>query len=231
MEDLSSSHQTDIWAVVPIKEIVDAKQRLRHALSAELRQKLALAMAEDVLTALSGVDLAGIAVVTTDPAIIDLACRYSARLITDAQQGETAAVNSAARTLALESQAGILVVPADVPLITVQEIQALLDLHRNSPDFIIVPAHDELGSNAVLCSPPNAVSLEFGNDSFARHLVAARRRGVAPKVARLPGIGLDIDHPRDLAKFMQTPSRTRSYSMLKDAGVSARESWLDMVHV
>jgi 2-phospho-L-lactate guanylyltransferase len=220
-----------IWAVVPIKETAGAKQRLAQALSVELRRSLALAMAEDVLAALAAADLAGIAVVTTDPAVADLARRFFARIIDDPSQGETIAVNSAARILAREGHRAILVVPADIPLVTESEIERLIDLHQTCPEFIIAPAHDELGSNAVLCAPPTAVPLEFGDNSFVRHLETARRRGITPKIVHLPGIGLDIDHPRDLARFMQTPSQTRTYAMLKDAGTFTPERWLDMAHV
>ena len=66
---------------------------------------------------------------------------------------------------------------------------------RDAPSFTIVPAHDELGSNAVLCAPPFAVPLRFGDDSYFPHLMAARRQGIEPTIVRLPGIGLDIDHP------------------------------------
>ena len=43
----------DVWAIVPIKEIVFAKQRLAKALSPARRQELAVAMFEDVMQALS----------------------------------------------------------------------------------------------------------------------------------------------------------------------------------
>jgi 2-phospho-L-lactate guanylyltransferase len=59
---------SSIWAVVPIKETGDAKQRLARFVPAHLRPGLALAMAEDVLAALAAAQgLAGIMVVTADP--------------------------------------------------------------------------------------------------------------------------------------------------------------------
>ena len=44
-----------------------------------------------------------------------------------------------------------------------------------APSFTIVPAHDDLGSNTIVCSPPDAVPLRFGEDSF----YPASRRGAS----------------------------------------------------
>jgi 2-phospho-L-lactate/phosphoenolpyruvate guanylyltransferase len=89
------------------------------------------------------------------------------------------------------------------------------------PSFTIVPAHDELGSNAVLCAPPFSVPLRFGDNSYFPHLMAARRQGIEPTVVRLPGIGLDIDHPADLRAFMAARPRkpTRTLALLERLGL------------
>jgi 2-phospho-L-lactate/phosphoenolpyruvate guanylyltransferase len=211
----------DIWAVVPIKETAQAKQRLEDAVPAELKPRLALAMAEDVLAALaSSSGLTGIAVVTVDAAASEMARRYGARVLAEgARDGQTGAVRAAARVLAREGRSAMLAIPGDVPLITPDEVRQLLAAHDRMPDFIIAPAHDERGSNAVLCAPPELVPLKFGDDSFVPHLETARRVGIEPKIIRLPGIGRDIDNPRDLAAFLKISARTRTHSLLREAGV------------
>lgn len=208
-----------VWAVVPIKELRYAKQRLAAVMSPSLRRRLALAMAHDTIAVLAASGLAGIAVATSDETVIDLAGRYSARVIvTDTQIGETAAVNKALQVLAAEGHGATLFVPADVPSISVGEVGQLLALHNRFPDFIIVPAHDRFGSNAVLCAPPDVMPLKFGPDSFAQHLRAAEASGLHPRVAVLSGVGRDIDLPEDVVAFMKTPSPTRTYALLKDSG-------------
>jgi 2-phospho-L-lactate guanylyltransferase len=215
------STSADIWAVVPIKDTTDAKQRLASALAPDLRQRLALAMAEDVLAALAAATgLAGIVVVTVDPAAATLATRYGARVIADgARDGQTGAVTAAASLLKREGRGAMLAIPGDIPLITRAEIEALIAAHRRRPDFVIAPAHDSRGSNAILCAPPDQVPLKFGDDSFLPHLAAARRLGIEPAILRLPGIALDIDHPRDLAAFLAIASTTRARALLDQAGV------------
>ena len=201
-----------IWAVVPAKETEGAKQRLAVVLSPEQRQALALWMLEDVLAAIADSSgLAGIALVTVDPAAIALASRYGAECWADgARDGHTGAVTVAGRRLAKAGAAGMLTLPGDIPLVTAAEIAQLLAAHRPAPAFTIAPSHDEMGSNAVLMSPPDAVPLRFGDDSFVPHLAAAEARGIAPTVLHLPGIALDIDNPTDLAPFARLGSRTRA---------------------
>jgi 2-phospho-L-lactate/phosphoenolpyruvate guanylyltransferase len=208
----------DIWAAVPVKEFAGAKQRLSPLLTPGQRQALAMAMLEDVLAALADAAIAGIMLNTLDPVAGDLARRYGARIITQgARDGHTAAVAAMARVLGEEGREAMLALPGDIPRVTSEEIATVIAAHQLSPSVTIVPAHDERGSNAVLCSPPMVMQLHFGDDSFLPHLAAARALGIEPTIVKLPGIGLDIDQPRDLQAFRRaTPHMaTRTAAMLK----------------
>jgi 2-phospho-L-lactate/phosphoenolpyruvate guanylyltransferase len=211
-----------IWAVVPVKDTSAAKQRLAASLPQTQRRELALAMLEDVLDALASArSLAGILAVTMDPAARRLASRYGAEISQElAAEGHTAAVMGAARRLAADGGA-MLTLPGDVPLVTAAEVERVIEAHRRGHPFVIVPARDERGSNAILASPADAVPLRFGDDSFFPHLAAARACGLEPAILPLPGIGLDIDTPEDLAAFLARPSRTRTRTFLNRTGVRA----------
>jgi 2-phospho-L-lactate/phosphoenolpyruvate guanylyltransferase len=210
-----------VWTVVPVKERDRAKERLAPLLPPTLRQSLALAMLEDVLTAVAATPgIAGLLVVTVDRAASRLARRFDARTVeTGARTGHTGAVTAAARLLEEEGRPTMLTLPGDVPLATAAEIAALLAAHGPPPAFTIAPSHDEGGSNAVLLSPPGAVPLRFGVDSFFPHLRAARDRGICPRVLRLSGLALDIDNPEDLAAFLRRPSATRTYALLAETAM------------
>jgi 2-phospho-L-lactate guanylyltransferase len=204
-----------ICAVVPIKDMAQAKQRLAGSCSNPQRRALALAMAEDVLRSLAQVpELTGILVVTADPAAAELARRFGAQVSAErARESHTMAVTAAAQRLAADN-IGMLALPADVPLVEPGDIRQLLAAHRPSPAFTIVPAHDQMGSNAVLCSPADAVPLRFGENSFFPHLAAARARGIEPVVVRLARIALDIDTPDDLARFFAIHSRGQTRALI-----------------
>jgi len=63
-----------VWAVVPVKELDQAKERLAPVLPPERRRALMLAMLEDVLAALAATPgLGGLAIVTVDAAAWRLA--------------------------------------------------------------------------------------------------------------------------------------------------------------
>jgi 2-phospho-L-lactate guanylyltransferase len=183
-------------------------------------------MLDDVLDALSAVrELAGLLVVTVDPVATSLAERYGARIVTEgAREGHTGAVTAAARLLVREGRAGMMTMPGDIPRATSAEISATLAAHRAAPAFTIVPAHDDLGSNTILCSPPDAVPLRFGENSFYPHLDAARGRGIEPTIVRHEGIGMDIDHPVDVVAFLRMAPRvrTRTLGFLEESGIAER---------
>ena len=208
----------DLWAVVPVKERFSAKERLASMLRPETRQALALAMFEDVLAALTATPgIAGLLVVTVDPEAGRLAASYGGRVIEQgARDGHTGAVTAAARLLAAEGRAGMLTLPGDIPLVTSAEIELLMASHPPAPSFTIVPSHDEQGSNAIASSPPNAVPLRFGENSFYPHLEAAEARAIRANVLHLPGIALDIDNPEDVVSFMRIESRTRARAVLAE---------------
>ena len=207
-----------IWVVVPVKDTAGAKQRLAPAVPQALRQALALAMLEDVLSAIAEVPgLAGRLLVTTDPAAIELAARYGMQSQAEgAADGHTGAVMAAARRLAANGVPAMLTLPGDVPLVTAGEIGRLIDAHRPAPSFTIAPSHDEKGSNAILMSPPDAVPLHFGDDSFFPHLAATEARDIRPNIVRLPGIALDIDTPEDLTRFAALGSASRAGRLLAE---------------
>lgn len=212
----------DVWACVPVKAFTGAKQRTASVLTPAQRELLAATMLEDVLAALAGATrLAGILVNTVDPVAASLARRYGARIVTEgALDGHTGAVNGMARVLAAEGKGALLTIPGDIPRVTSAEIDAVVASCPAPPSFTIVPAHDELGSNAVLCAPPFSVPLRFGDDSYFPHLIAARAQRIEPTIVRLPGIGLDIDHPADLRAFMAASPRmpTRTLALLERFG-------------
>jgi 2-phospho-L-lactate/phosphoenolpyruvate guanylyltransferase len=205
----------DVWAVLPAKEATLAKERLAGALTPRLRLDFALAMFEDVIEALTGVaELSGIVVVTVDQHVAEIAMRYGAHVWTEgARDGHTGAVTTAARRLAANGSA-MLTIPGDVPLLAPVDIDRVLHLHSCAPSFTIVPAWDERGSNAIVCSPADVVPLRFGPDSFFPHLAAARRAGLTPTIVHNTAIALDIDEPANLSELMKHRPRKRSWTLL-----------------
>ena len=98
-------------------------------------------------------------------------------LLEPANLGQTEAVNFALSHLMQTGATSVLTVPADIPLVRPAELEDLLEAHGGPPAVTIAPARDELGSNAVLCSPIDALELRFGDNSFYPHLERAGNPG------------------------------------------------------
>jgi 2-phospho-L-lactate guanylyltransferase len=213
-----------VWAVVPVKDLTNPKQRLSPVLDVEHRRALLRAMLHDVLTALNeAACLAGVMVVARDPVIGEIAESFAARVLIEPEnRGHTEAVTRAAQVLAADNVPSMLTVPADIPLLAGAEVDALIGAHAASPPAVtIAPARDKLGSNGVLCSPPDVLPFRFGDNSFFPHLQSVRNLGIEPRVVERTGLGLDIDTPDDLRVFAARRSATRAYDYLERSGLIA----------
>ncbi|MCS0504219.1 2-phospho-L-lactate guanylyltransferase [Ancylobacter mangrovi] len=213
-----------IWAVVPVKEVALAKQRLASSLPPSLRQALVRAMMRDVLAALQAArGLAGTVVVTADAEAGLLAREHGARLIFERSvRGLNLAVAEAAARLRVDGAAGMLVLPADIPSVTPLEISDLVASHTRTPGVSLVPAHDGQGTNALLVSPPDLMTFSYGPMSCSLHAGSAQALGIAPVVhdpARFPGLALDVDLPRDIERLECLASTTRTRRLLEAEGL------------
>ena len=213
--------------VIPIKQLVNAKQRLGSWLSASQRADFFQAMVEDVLEAVTTCDrIDEVLIISNDAKVAEIAKRYSVRLVAEpTQPGLNNAVTCASQLLRAEGVTTMMFLPGDVPLVTVEELEVVLDGfgQQDHAEFAIVPASDLGGSNCVVCSPPDCMSFGFGEDSFRRHLSLARARGIEAMVAKLPGIGLDIDTADDVvelaAVLAQQNLRSHTQRYIENSGI------------
>ena len=206
-----------MWAVIPVKQISQAKQRLSKILSSEERRDFFSAMLEDVLSMMVKIDFfEKIILATNCPHAISIAGRHS---ITHFETGPDDGLNQAAgETVNHLLENGIrdmFLIPADIPLITEEEINSAIKAHPSAPSLTIVPSRDKLGSNCLLLSPPSMMPLKFGPDSYFRHLEIAQSNGLKINPMELPGFGLDIDEPKDLFELLKAEGNTLSQKYLR----------------
>jgi 2-phospho-L-lactate/phosphoenolpyruvate guanylyltransferase len=198
----------EVWAMVPVKRLSHAKQRLAPVLSKDERARLARAMLQDVLTVLHAVpDLSGILVVSGDPTVAKLAKEFDARTVDDVlEAGVNAAVRQGLCSLGTAS-IGALIIPADVPFATIDDIEAVVRELRNNP-LVLAPALCDGGTNALAMRRADLVAPSFGEDSFARHQALARDKGIGCGIVRTESLGRDIDCPSDLVAWPRSRTLT-----------------------
>ena len=207
-----------MWAVIPVKQISQAKQRLSPLLSIEERRNFFSAMLEDVLSMMVKIDFfEKIILATNCPHAISIAGRHG---ITHFETGPDDGLNQAAgETVNHLLENGIrdmFLIPADIPLITEEEINSILKAHPSAPSLTIIPSRDKFGSNCILLSPPSRMTLKFGPNSCFRHLEIAQTNGLKVNPMEFPGFGLDIDEPKDLFELLKAEGNTRSQKYIRD---------------
>ena len=204
------------FALIPVKDLSKAKERLYPILSQSERTDLAYAMLEDVLIALRGSRLLDrILVVTLDENAIKLAVSLDLEVIKETKQnGESESVDWASIICKEMGAESVLVIPGDAPLITPEDVDFILEKEKPYHSVILVPARDELGTNAILRKPPDVIPSRFGYDSFKKHIEEARRRNIPYEIHKLPRVALDLDEPEDLSLFASQKSETTTYRKL-----------------
>ncbi len=189
------------WAVVPVKALGQAKRRLSRVLPDAARQRLVLAMLEDVLAAVARVDaIEGVVVVTPDAHVAELARSRGATIVPEPGARElNAAIESGIAYVRSRGAAQALVLPADIPLATSGELGSLIVSRGQRPGVTLAPSHDSNGTNALLLAPPDAIAACYGAGSYLQHLSQAMARRVDVNVVHLAGVARDIDEPADLS--------------------------------
>jgi 2-phospho-L-lactate guanylyltransferase len=183
-----------LHVVVAVKGLTQGKGRLAGVLAPDQRRRLIVTMLEDVLATLKATSgIAEVSVLTPDATVVP---GGQAR-IDDAGLGLNAAVAHAAQVLALAGVQRMLVLHADLPFATPDDIQALIEAGTGGV-AAIAPDATGAGTNALLLSPPGLLQPRFGPRSFAAHLEAARDAGASMRIVRRAGLAHDIDEPADL---------------------------------
>ncbi|MGA2010705.1 MAG: 2-phospho-L-lactate guanylyltransferase [Solirubrobacteraceae bacterium] len=196
-------------AILPIKSLDQAKQRLRDELDPTPRRALVEAMFSDVLVALRRSTLVDqVLVVSADHGAQRIAGGYGAMIVEEEDHGHShAAASGIVRAIELGSDR-VLLVPGDCPLMDPLELDQLIAMPVGAPSALIVPDRHGTGTNALLLTPPGALEPAFGPGSHERHTRNAQEAGVEARTVPLRSLALDLDTPEDLAVVQTTLEET-----------------------
>ncbi|MBI3301006.1 MAG: 2-phospho-L-lactate guanylyltransferase [Deltaproteobacteria bacterium] len=211
------------FAIVPVKALAWGKSRLSSCLSDAARHALSQAMLTDVLTSLrraSTVD--GVAVVTSDATLLALARQLGAFAVDEKYpRGLNGAVAVGTEFCLRQGATALLVLLADLPLVTSEDVDLLFRRLNGGPEVLLVPCKEGDGTNALLRVPPPVIDPCFGGPSLEAHQKEARRQGVACRVVEVPHIAFDLDSVTDLERFAVQMSETHTYRALRELGICA----------
>ncbi|CAB1370864.1 2-phospho-L-lactate guanylyltransferase [Denitratisoma oestradiolicum] len=182
------------WALIPLKTRSEGKGRLAGVLSPVQRQQMARLMLEHVVAVLAdATSIDGIAVVSADP--VELGPEVLR--LADPGCGLNVAVSSGVMELERRGVSEVLVLHADLPLLTAADIDALVAAGRET-GLALAPDRNAQGTNAIHLALPGRFTFHFGPMSFTRHQAEALRADRTAAVVTRPGLGFDVDEPADL---------------------------------
>ena len=189
-----------IWAIVPVKPLRRGKSRLAGLLTEEQRTRLNRYLLEHTLITLNKVpEIEHTLVVSRDPAALALTREMGGRTVLEdgAPQFNTAIKRA---TIVAKSQGAhaVLILPADLPLVTPKEIKAIINRGKKPPVVVIAPDRRKDGTNGLLVNPAGLIEYGYGPGSFQRHSDRAMEAGANLNVYHSRILGLDLDLPEDL---------------------------------
>ena len=189
-----------LWAIVPVKPLRRGKSRLAGTLSEDERTELNRSLLQNTLKTFADLrEVEEVLVISRDPQALSIARQHGARTVREDGQPE---LNTALKRATVIAQVyatrGVLILPADLPLVTREDVLTLIERAGEPPAVVIAPDRHGTGTNALLISPAGLIEYDFGENSFQRHCQRAREAGARLEIVNLPTLGLDLDLPEDL---------------------------------
>jgi 2-phospho-L-lactate guanylyltransferase len=199
--------------IIPVKG-ENPKGRLSSLLDPSQRRQLQVAMLEDTLQTLIKARMVGHSfIVSSDAQVLEFVKRFGANSVSEPRD---AGVNSAVRRglEATTSYERRLVVPADLPLLAVEDLKAGPMLTREGAQVVISPSRTFDGTNMLLLPTDEAFPLHYDDDSFRKHVATANELRLQVAVYYSRGVGFDVDRPGDLHRFFKFQRRGSTLTFL-----------------
>ena len=192
------SSKLRIGAIVPVKTFSRAKTRLN--MSSENTEKICRIMLESVLgTLLQSEIIERVVIVSKDETALGIGKKFGAVQIYDHEElGVNNAVKLADDYLLKESFDSTMVFPQDIPLIQVEDIDALLNFRIKDRCVLVVPSRKFDGTNALFRMPLDVMETHYDEDSYKIHLDTAEKRNATSSLVLIRRIMLDVDDQSDL---------------------------------
>ena len=189
-----------IWAIVPVKPLRRGKSRLAGMLTEDQRTRLNRFLLEHVLTTLKDVqEIEHTLVVSRDPAALSLTRSMGGRtVLEDGAPLFNTALKRATAVARAHGAHAVLILPADLPLITPADVKGLLDHGKAPPVVVISPDRRDNGTNGLLVNPAGLIDYAYGPGSNHRHAENAVKAGARVEIVPSQAFGLDLDLPEDL---------------------------------
>jgi 2-phospho-L-lactate guanylyltransferase len=188
-------------AVIPVKPLDHALGRLASVLSPLERRELQAAMLAEVLLACR--DCPGITdtLVVTGDAIAAALSRSTGAIVVEDHappRGMNPATALGQAFAASRGMDAVLILTADLPLVSADDLDDILDALAPGEGAVLVPSRDGTGTNALAIAPPLGIATRLGPNSRELHELALLEAGISVRQLEISSLALDVDTPDDL---------------------------------
>lgn len=197
------SNQNRTLVIIPMKNPAQSKTRLSQILTNDKRKDLSVKLFKRTLLFLKKTiktldNVFKIAVVTESKKISKIALNENVITIdSTGRKSLSESIEYASKWAKKESFSAICIIPADLIELNYNDFKKLLTYPIKNNSLVICPAKD-LGTNALMVSPVNAIKFSYGPKSFLKHLKEAKKRNINSNVLSLSSLQLDLDTSKDL---------------------------------
>ena len=189
-----------LWAILPVKPLAKGKSRLHACLKTDEICLLNRCLFEETYQKLQACyEIDRILVVSQDEEVLQYTRQSGGVALVENQQSSLNAAVSQALDFIVENDPGkVLIVPTDLPWMTVEDLAGLIGKREVGKFMVIVPDQRQWGTNAIFISHPGLLTPRFGRRSFQKHVKQAASRSAALTVWLNKNIQRDLDNPQDL---------------------------------
>ncbi|KZX10450.1 2-phospho-L-lactate guanylyltransferase [Methanobrevibacter filiformis] len=206
----------DIYAIIPVSKFSNAKTRLSPFLNLKERENLLKAMLKDVTSTLNEyVDK--IIIISADKDVLDYAKTLGAISIVENDESNLNLALIQAMDWAKDKVAKVIISPSDLPLISRSGLDSLINKDCKNYDFIIVPSKGG-GTNGLIIKPL-AIKMEFGENSYKKHLKQACLNNLNFKIHDSFFMSLDVNITEDLGEIMLHGEGSQTQKYLKSLNI------------
>lgn len=181
-----------------MKPLAESKTRLGGHLNDDERVELSAAMLESVLAVLQDSKVTATVVIGGDERVRAIASKSGACWKRDRFMDLNKAVGDAFEHVWGSGQMAAYV-PGDLPLLTVSDVDDMVDFASRDGALTICPAPDG-GTNALVIPACHEFQTQLGNESYRRHRELAGSKGAELREFWSPGFELDVDTIDDVRR-------------------------------
>lgn len=204
----------NLWVIVPVKSLQETKSRLSRILLPGERAQLTQAILARTLTLLQTMTaVCQILVVSRDSTVANLATHAGCHTIAEpVGSGLNGAVTIGAAFAASKDASHLLILPADLPFLSRDDLDLLLYQLETAPTssrgqavspntLILCSDQKKEGTNALLLPAGSRFRFHYGRYSYQHHQAEAARLGWDCQLLHLPTVQFDLDSEADYNRY------------------------------